>query len=276
MSKLLIFLDESGTMPIKIETEIFLAAGIGVFDDYPIYEKREGHKVWLVNQLKRHNAIPYISYLNPDEKFKISLQNKLDEIDKLGTQSLTRNGNNKKYFSAYGLERRNLIWIHTVDNCILQIILRAATFKPVHELVIYVDQKSLSDTSLNFIKYLIKHILDGMTYTFTRGSGVGQDFDKQILSNLNLNPDHIRLIWSNEIESLPASCGLELVHYLGYHFSKDFNTQSRKSSIMNLLSSAGFLSFSGEINSFWLRDIDEKTIRDWERNTGLTYNPNSV
>ena len=276
MSKLLIFIDETGTMPLGNETEVFLAAGVGVFDDYPLYEKREGYKDWLVNQLKKHNAIPYISYLNPDEKFKKILQNRLEEINKLGKLSLTKTGNNKKYFSEHGLEKRNLIWLHTVDNCILQIILRAAIFKPINELIIYVDQKSLKNTSLNFFEYLIKHIRKGMTDTLTRGSGVGQPFDKEVLSNLNWNPNDIRLIWSNHIEAVPASCGLELAHYLGYHFSKDFYKQTVQNSIMNLLSLAGFYSFSGEINSLWLREIDEETIKKWEDNTGLNYNPNDV
>lgn len=276
MSKLLVFIDETGTMPLGNETEVFLAAGLGVFDDFPMYEQRKGYKTWLVNQLKKHNAIPFISYLNPDDKFIKVLQNRLDQIDKLGKLSLTSTGNNKKYFSEHGLEKRNLIWVHTVDNCILQIILRAAIYKTINELMIYIDQKSLKQTSLTFFEYLVKHIRDGMTFTLTRGSGDGQTIDRQILLNLKWNTNDIRLIWSNEIESVPASCGLELAHYLGYHFSKDFNKQSMQGSLMNLLSLAGFNSFSGEINSLWLKEINEETIVNWEKNTGLKYNPNDV
>ena len=82
----------------------------------------------------------------------------------------------------------------------------------------------------------------------------------------------MRLIWSNEKESLPATFGLELAHYLGYYFCKDFYKQDSENSITNLLSESNFHSFSGEINSLWLNDIGEKTIKDWRKNTGLKLN----
>ena len=66
-------------MPPNKETKVFLAAGFGVFDDYPIFNKKEGYKSWLINQLKKYSANPYISYLNPDKEFNRNLQLKLDE-----------------------------------------------------------------------------------------------------------------------------------------------------------------------------------------------------
>lgn len=42
----------------------------------------------------------------------------------MGAATLKITGNNKKYFSAYGLEK-NMLWIQTVNNYISQIILIA-------------------------------------------------------------------------------------------------------------------------------------------------------
>ena len=131
----------------------------------------------MINQPKKYSAIPYISYLNPDKEFNRTLQVKLDEIEKQGKISLLRTGNNKKYFSADGLERKNLIWVHTVDNCILQIILRAAMSKSMDELIIYIDQKTLKETSSNLFKYITEQIQRVMIDFFAKSSIASLPFD---------------------------------------------------------------------------------------------------
>ncbi|MBN1996395.1 hypothetical protein JW935_02500 [candidate division KSB1 bacterium] len=66
MGNLLIFIDESGTMPLYKEKCIFAVAGIGVFDNYPIFTGQKGKKLWLIGQIVKHSAIPFIPYIDPE------------------------------------------------------------------------------------------------------------------------------------------------------------------------------------------------------------------
>jgi flagellar assembly factor FliW len=82
MGKLLIFIDESGTMPLNKEKDIFVAAGIGVFENYPIFTGQKGKKPWLIGQIVKHSAIPFISYIDPDAEYYTKIQKNLIKLKK--------------------------------------------------------------------------------------------------------------------------------------------------------------------------------------------------
>ena len=269
LGRLLIFIDESGTMPLDNEKDIFAAAGIGVFDSYPIFTGQKGKKPWVIGQILKHSAIPFISYIVPDAKYFAKIHDKLDAIEKKAAATLKITGNNQKYFSTYGLERRNFLWIQTVNNCIGQIVLKATVKDSIDELVIYLDEKTLQPTSLNLFKNQIKEKLDIMKGSLKKIENVPKKILAFIDSKLKWDKNKIRIVWSNQSEALPAIHGLEIAHYLSYHFRKDYNKANSKENLQNRLKKAGYIYHSGEMNSVLLGDFNTKSIQDWEKNTGL-------
>lgn len=271
MGKLLIFIDESGTMPLNKENDIFVAAGFGTFDNYPIFKEKKGYKSWLIAQLTKHSAIPFVSYIEPDEDNIYKTQQKFDDIERMAKATLQSTGNNKKYFYADGLERRNIIWIHTINNCIGQIILNSTINDSVDEITIYLDQKTLKTTSLNLFINQIKRELIIMHGSLYKIQGIPETLINLIRSRLNWKEDEVKIIWSNEPEALPATYGLELAHYLAYYFCKDYKKKESSNSLQNCLLNAGYVNFSNQTNSLLTKGFSDKIILDWEQNTGLKF-----
>lgn len=271
MAKLLIFIDESGTMPFNLEKNIFAAAGVGTFNNYPIFDGKKGYKTWLVGQLNKHKAIPYISFIEPNEEYINTIKQRFNDIEQMAQTTLETTGNNKKYFSAYGLDQRNMIWMHTINNCIGQIILNSTIAENIDEITIYLDQKTLKTTSLNlFTNQIIRKLLI-INGSLDKIHNIPKSFINFVRSRLNWQADKVRIVWSNEPEALPATFGLELAHYLGYHFCKDYKKKETPKSLHNLLINAGYLNFYNKTNSLLTKEIDEKPIQDWEKNTGFRF-----
>lgn len=271
MANLLIFIDESGTMPLNNEKTIFAAAGIGVFDDYPIFTGKKGYKPWLVGQILKHSAIPFISYIDPDDEYFMKINKKLNDIEKMATATLKITGNNKNYFSLYGIKKRNMLWILTVLNCIGRIILNATAKDSIDKLSIYLDQKTLHPTSLSLFKNQIKRELDIICGSLKKIENVPINILALINSRLNWDKDEIRVIWSNETEALPAIYGLKIAHYLSSYFRKDYNKGYIEESIQNRLKKAGYTYHSCKMNALLTKNFNSTSIQDWEKNTGLTF-----
>ena len=269
MGRLLIFIDESGTMPLEKENNIFVAAGIGTFGNYPNFEEKKGYKSWLVSEIKKHTAIPFVSFINPTEEYKKKIKSQFDKIELMAQVTLHTTGRNKKYISPEGLERRNIIWIHTVNNCIGNVILNATVLQSIDELYIYIDQKTLKPTSLNLLLNQIERKIINMHNSLEKMMLENPNFISFIKSRLNWNKNTIKVQWSNEPESSKAVKGLELAHYLSYHFNKDFKKNNKNNSIQNYLTKAGYGYISCETTDLLLREINEDSIKDWEKNTRL-------
>jgi len=269
LGRLLIFIDECGTMPLNNEKDIFVAAGIGVFNNYPIFTGQKGKKPWLIGQIVKHSAIPFISYIEPDSEYYTKIHEKLENVEKMATATLEITGNNKKYFSIYGMEKRNILWILTVNNCIGRIILNATIKDSIDELVIYLDQKTLQTTSLKLFKNQIERELDIMNGSLKKIENVSQNILAFINSKLKWNKNEIKIIWSNEPEALPATYGLEISHYLGYYFRTDYNKAYSEENLQNRLRKVGYIYHSSKMNSALLGDFSARSIQDWEKNTGL-------
>jgi hypothetical protein len=189
----------------------------------------------------------------------------------MATATFKITGNNKKYFSAHGLEIPNILWIQTVINCIGQIILNASIKNSIEALVIYLDQKSLKTTSLNLFKNQISKEMSIMKDSLKKVKNVSHGLLAFIDSKLNWDKNEIRIIWSNEPEALPATYGLDIAHYLSHYFRNDFKKTNSKGNMQNRLKDAGYIYHSSKMNSSLIRDFTMNSIQDWEKNTGLKF-----
>lgn len=271
LSKLFIFIDESGTMPLNKEKDIFVAAGFSTFNDYPIFKEKKGKKTWLIGQLIKHSAIPFISYIEPDDEYLIKVKQRFDQIEEMAKVTLGTTGNNKKYFPTDGLKRRNMIYINTINNCIGQIILNSTIKDRIDEITIYLDQKTLKKTSLNLFNNQIKRELKIMNSSIDKIHDIPESLKDFIKSRLNWNENEVRIFWSNQPESFSAEYGLELAHYLCHLFFKEYKKKESPNSLYNMLIKAGYTNFLSKTNSLLTKELNGKTIQDWEKNTGLKF-----
>ena len=110
-----------------------------------------------------------------------------------------------------------------------------------------------------------------MINSIERTSGVSNGIKGLLKSNCFWTENRVKVIWKNETEALPATHGLELAHYLGLHFWKDFKKPDNENSFVELMKKAGYMNYSANMNILLTKKMDTNLIQEWERNTGLKY-----
>ena len=190
MSKLLIYADESGTMPLEDKEEYFLTAAISYIDKNPEISMKDGHLGTLLKMIKDSGGIPSISYLKSFKGFKNQVLKKVQEINKLSKISYIFTRNNSRYYHKYGQNPGNWIWIHCMGDSISRVVLKNILLgNIINEISIYFDRKSLKNGTKLLLEDNIKKIRGTWIEFLKRSRGV--ETPKKILmareSDIHIN-----------------------------------------------------------------------------------------
>lgn len=268
MSILKIYGDESGTMPVKDNDQLFVTATISTFNDKVIFERKSGHRDWLVKQIKTLNAIPFITYIKPFKGYGLLLKAKMDKLNTMARATRLITGKNKKYLTNNGIPIRNYIWTHCMIQSISQLIIKNIFTYEVKKIHIFLDEKTMSPPSrLLFIKE-IKEIRQYILNTLNKIKVFNNKFVDYLENNIAFDSENIIIKWSDEIEDTNTIAGLTLAHYLASHFYKDM-IKKNGPKIIQLLNKNKYDDFVFDITNIFLKSLNEETINLWKKNTGL-------
>jgi len=160
MNKLIIFGDESGTMPgYDDDNQYFVTATISYLNTVPEIDKQNGCFEKLGETIRNTGGLPVISYMKSDNEFNEQFERKMQEINDGARISKTFNRNNSKYYSGYDYNPGNWIWIQCMSNCIKDTVLKFIFSKnTINEIEINLDKKSFNPKHENLFKDHVKRI----------------------------------------------------------------------------------------------------------------------
>lgn len=263
-----IYCDESGTMPIDDSTDLFLTASVGVVNQHISFDKKSGHKNWLIDRLKQFNSIPFITFILPKKGYGNIVKAKFDKINTMARYTRLITGRNTHYLDEDGLRIPNFIWSFCMLKSIGNVILNAVDQQEINKIQIFIDDKSFSKPSKMFFINSLFRQLNIMIDSITKLKGYFPSQTNRLLERINKIEGETSLYWRDESDASPAKEGLEIAHYLAYHFRKDFRKKT-KTCISKLLTESKYDYFQMDVTELLIQPINEKTIEDWKKNTGL-------
>jgi hypothetical protein len=268
MAILRIYGDESGTMPLDDNGDVFVTATVSILGDHPSINEPNGHLRWLIDQLKELHAIPFIAFIKPTPGYGNRIKQKLDKTNTMARMTRLMTGANSQYLTQEGIPLRNHIWNHCMSLSIAMATFNGGIIREhIDKVDILLDQKPMRDPSTNLLKNLIQKAPPTLWEVLQQAK---LRFDpqqvKKFESRLKFSQD-ISLAWSDEIHNPSSKGGLDLAHYLANHYHKGLK-KSNNPAIRLLLSQSGFQNVDIDLTDR-ITSIDPRAIKNWEINTGL-------
>lgn len=266
MNKLLIFGDESGTMPVKDSDDIFVTSSISVFNSYPSFDNKNFHREWVINFIKEKHMFPAISYVLPRKGYSKNLKDKYDKINIMARMTRLMTGANKQYLTKDCIPLRNHIWLFCTLQSINNTIINSLIKNKIFEINVFLDQKSLAYASKNLFIRMLQRKLKLYKKSLLKFKDQHPEFIKILIDRFIDASNSIYLFWSNEENTKNAKGGLLLAHYLASYYKKDFN---KHKTIQNLLKQYGFKNADNDVTDLLLIPPNQQALDTWQRNTGL-------
>lgn len=274
--RIAVYGDESGTMPITDDDEVFLAAACAVPDGVPEgLPLRRSRPRQLAAHLQDAGAAPMVAYIRPGPGYSATLSGKLDRMNTMARATRLRTGANTGFVPDQGLEPRNMAWTYATLMAVatsgLLLVLR--TGEVPEGLDIYLDEKTLPDPLRNLARTTAKRVgattARGARKLARAQSASQRDLLMAFADALDLAQTEIRISWSDEPNFAGSTEGLMLADSLAHHAYRELKKSGARPAIGAALQNAGYDRWQLDATPNVLRDLDRDGVRRWEGATGL-------
>jgi hypothetical protein len=267
MTTLSIFGDESGTLPLHEEDGAFVCATVATQGRPRRLEERSKNYRWLIEKLQQYSAHPFVAYIRPLPGYGLAVKSKLEKMDTMARSKKLLTGKHT-YLPLGGIRFRNFVWMHCMLQAITQSFLSGLFRGSIDALEIVLDQKTLAPENRQLLIDLLRRSPALAQETLIRRLMLDADAVEGYLSNIKVDPSRISVSWSDDPGASGAQAGLQLAHYLAWHYRRDLEGLN-KTHLEDELVNAGFRRFARDITEFVITPINRRSIENWKLATGL-------
>ncbi len=217
MSVLKIFADESGTMPIKNDDEIFVVASIATTTKMSNFSNKIiGERDWLAQELKSKKVYPSVVYVSPHLGFQKKLENKINKMKLMARTTKLMTGANAKYISNRNVfNDRNYIWTACMSMSISEVVMPFLS-QTIDKIKVIIDQMSLAKETENLLNYMILVRLEQEI------KKIISKYPQLYKGGFNFSPNFISLYWRDNPSCPPNSDkALKFADRLAHFFQED-------------------------------------------------------
>jgi hypothetical protein len=217
---LYVFGDEFGTMPTQDGKQPFVAATLAVLGELPAMPKYSGTRPWLLRQFRQLNVMPHVAFVMPAAGYAARLHSKFDKMNVMARTRRLLDGANAKYLNEDGLNPRNFVWIHCMQQALVAATAKTVLLGPIDGILIHLDQKSMKAGERALFAKCISRTVTNLREELQKLTG--QKFSTVALQNLRCCKTQPQLTWSDNVLS-PSPCqvtGLILADRLAYYSGK--------------------------------------------------------
>ncbi len=264
MSRLTVYCDEAGTMPLEDTDGPFVCAALGVTGQIPRPDEVVGRPEWILNQIERFSGFPHVSYVEPAKGYAVALKTAHGQLQRMAMITREQSGSNKAYVGPDGIPLRNSIWTKAMLVAIGQMLIGPLARAPVESIRIILDQKTMTSELRALFRRntstMGEILRANIRVTAAPDPAVAQYF----LNNMRFEQQDISLAWSDELDKEPI--GLKFAHYLASLSWKQLKSQ--RPGILDPLRATSYGECVADITDIITAPPSEKNVDQWRKNTG--------
>lgn len=269
MATLYIFGDEAGTMPVRDQDKPFVAAVVGIVDSIPGGLEINGRRNQLIDYLLTLGAFPFVACVCPKEGYGRALQMKTEKMNLMARITRHITGANRRYLSEKGMQLRNFVWSHCMQQAVGQTIASAMFQGSIEAVVVALHKKTMATAHRTLFTDLILNKSSHMRSALTGLRSIAPTRIGEYQSRLKFTAEDVKLYWSDEDIPFDPSSGLDLAHHLAGTFHRDLQVRQSEG-IAKLLSDSGFRHWYMDLTDILMAPLHRESIEGWERSTGLS------
>ena len=268
MSEIYLFGDESGTMPVLKKDGPFVAAFISYTNKDLNTLEINFHHGELLNNLKNHRITPIVNFVYPDEEFEVKFKKRMEKFEIMARYSKLMTNNTHLLLNADGIPIRNYIWIQGMVMAIGQSLLKIISVEKVERINIFIDQKSMVNSTRLFFKNNIADIPNKIYGVLSRNLERYPNYVKTSLSNFKFSSNDISINWKDSGNEIEYKTGFLLSHHLATYsciILKKYGIDR----LSEIYTESGFSNSLHDFTSHLLASLPKDAIDKWKRSTGL-------
>ena len=268
MSTIILFGDESGTMPASKKEGPFVAAFISTQNCEIDKLKIDCHKTRLLNSIKSNNFVPIINFVYPGDDYEEIYKRRMEKFEIMARYSKLMTNNTHLLLTNFGIPDRNYIWIQGMGISIGHSFLKMLSNNEIEKIRIYIDQKSMVKKNREFFEHNISEIPQRIFNVLKKNKSIFPNYVKNIQSNLKFSQEDIEIFWNDNDKFQKYKNGFLVVHHLA-KFSKDILKKDGIEKLNEVFENEGFTNSLYDITKFLIAPLDKNAIERWKRSTGL-------
>ena len=142
MTRVTIFGDESGTMPVADGDGPFCTAAIATLGPPPVLNDRSGHRIDVFLACTTALCVPQVAFVRPSQGYGQQLRAKTSKMSTMARASRLVTGSHE-YVPDRGYSARNLVWIRSMAIGLARVVVRMTDPQSIDSVVVALDRKGL-------------------------------------------------------------------------------------------------------------------------------------
>lgn len=262
-----LFVDESGTMPVRDSDGPFVGAAVGSRSPITLSRDPRWNQQFLVNALTAAQASPWLCQVVPIEGYGEAVTRKYSQMNTMARARRLVTGRHE-YFPDGGYSTGNLVWGHCLGQTIGP-LLNAEVFRaPLTAVEIVFDRKTFTPGVRRMIVDTCREIPQRLREILNRNRDMAPEKMDLALANLQFTGQTVTVRWSDDPVTVAVHGGLRLAHWLAKHHLRHLRKPQRPS-IHDLLAAAGWKDRITDVTEFVTMPLPEESLEAWRRDTGL-------
>lgn len=208
MTNLIIFCDESGTMPEGDADASFCAAAIAT-PHPPTVAKRSGYVQDLAAAYRDNQCVPFVVFVRPGPGYSEMLRRKTSKMNTMARTTRLITGHNM-YLPDRGHNPRDMVWIRCMALSLVNVVLRSERPELVRRLTVVLDSKSMREPS----KRLFEDRVRAMASDINGPEALKEQSSQRRRRHVQFRPEEISVFWSDKSASPQFGDGLFLADRL--------------------------------------------------------------
>ncbi len=267
MSRLILYADESGTMPLHDNDSPFVAAIVAARSPLLIDNQRPRGISAFVARAVASGAVPFFAYVLPVPGYAMAVQRKYAKLD-LMTRARGLLEKKAVWAWAPGAPIRNFVWAQAMLNAIAQLFIRQQAAFALAEVLVIFDRKTLAPETRELFRLMVRRMPHTVNEVLTNLPQLPSSAQRVIRDRFDLAPTNITMLWSDECDEDDVGVGLRVAH----HFARCFHRHllGRDGGEFEIaLSHSGLALTSINFTPTMMRPMDRTFIQEWRAITGL-------
>ena len=255
-------------MPINDTDKPFVAATVAFLGKTPsaIHGSDEDEK--LVEILKESHGIPFAAIVRPFPGYGNSLKSKYDKMLVMARAKCLLNGSNVQYLDNDGINLRNQVWDHAMQQAILHVVRCTMLSSSIDSVRILLDEKTMTKHRRNLFTEMIYRMGSNVRKYLEWLKQVDPEKISQYESHIKFSANSTSVHWSDDSDVFRSEFGLKLADRLARKMYRQLENEGQ-TGIESILRNAGFEDFLLDITDLVTRPLNQRIIDAWKRDTGL-------
>ena len=269
--------DEAGTMPVRDEDDVFIAATFAIVGDVgsTVPDKRS-NAPWTAKHLSSLKAQATCALVKPSVGYGVALAKKVDGLNQMAQETKIRTGRNSQYVPQGGFSARNMIWGYAMEialgTSIPMLVLHAGCVPD--RVDVYLDEKTMPAELRHLFRKRGKDfgitVSKAIRQVASTQEGQRRELLEAFAGATAVNPEFVTVQWSDEPGFAGNQKGLALADSLASNLYKELRNSNPVPGFSQLLKEAGCRAHINDSTARVLSPPPREIIEKWEQATGCT------